>query len=229
VFKKSLQNMPGTIDMETAEMIVNNAVKRVLDPESMRDVPMLDREKAVVDAFRGCLERSQAPPRNVTPSTSFATTSRTGIGGPSTFLVSTPLSSGPAAPLTTTASALNSTGAIRPTAPAITTVSSSAGIAQLKGIATTPPTIPTPSNVLTVQATVTDSTAAAITVSKLAAALDFSNGVASPKPPPVETLTPPDTTQKRGIDAVTEVEEPAAKKVILKDAVASVLDKKVEA
>jgi hypothetical protein len=61
VFKKSINK--GEMSEEQAQKIVDYAVKRVLDPESMVDVPYLDKEEPVIAAFRSCIEKSQVPPR----------------------------------------------------------------------------------------------------------------------------------------------------------------------
>jgi hypothetical protein len=64
VFRRSCLENGGPVDEAMAEKLASNAVNRVLDPESMRDVPLMDREQSVIDAFRGALEKSQAPPES---------------------------------------------------------------------------------------------------------------------------------------------------------------------
>ncbi|KIW02718.1 uncharacterized protein PV09_06152 [Verruconis gallopava] len=51
-----------------AESIVTNAIKRVLEPETMIGVPKDTQEENVMRAFEGILVQSQGPPRQLTPS-----------------------------------------------------------------------------------------------------------------------------------------------------------------
>jgi Forkhead domain/FHA domain len=216
VFKKSLPSKGGPIDMDTAEKIVNNAVKRVLEPETMRDVPMLDREQSVVDAFRSCLERSQAPPRSVAAPTSFSTTPRPGVNGSSGLRVSTSLSN-----------SSSSSPIPRPNGSTVDSVSNSNTHNSAASIRPQSSKLAIPSGAtVTVKPASGSAVAVTTAINGGAALLNASERVESPKPPAVEAITPPDTSQKRGIDSVADAEESAAKKVILKDAVASLLGKK---
>jgi len=51
-----------------AEAIVSNAIKRVLEPDTMTTVPQDPDEEGVCKAFEGILVQSQGPPRQATPS-----------------------------------------------------------------------------------------------------------------------------------------------------------------
>jgi pSer/pThr/pTyr-binding forkhead associated (FHA) protein len=64
VFKRSFHEKNNEFDLGMVERMVNNAVKRVLEPQTMVNVPLLGLEQGVVDAFRGCIERSQPPGRS---------------------------------------------------------------------------------------------------------------------------------------------------------------------
>jgi hypothetical protein len=230
VFKKSLPSKGGPIDMDTAEKIVNNAVKRVLEPESMRDVPMLDREQSVVDAFRSCLERSQAPPRSVAAPTTFSTTSKPGVNGSSSLRVSTPLSSASSGSTLPRPNGPNVDVAANNNTPNPATLNrqqipnaaiSSGPLATFGGNA------PSPSSG---SAKLASSSTGSVptTVNGGKAVISTPETAESPKPPAVEAITPPDTTQKRGIDSVTDAEESTAKKIIVKDKVTSLLSKRKE-
>jgi hypothetical protein len=51
-----------------AEAIVSNAIKRVLEPDMMTNVPAEPDEEGVARAFESILVQSQGPPRQATPS-----------------------------------------------------------------------------------------------------------------------------------------------------------------
>jgi Forkhead domain/FHA domain len=243
VFIKSLPNRNDQgeppISPEAARQIVDNAVERVLDPDKMKDKPMLDsREQAVVDAFRGCIERSQ--PRASNNAIAFSTTSRTGINGTSAPRVASPLGNNPSASSSlqprsngpTMAGAVNRGNTIAPTQLRSSTsngaATSSLAMTQAASIKPATPT----------------ATAAPTSADPSVGSRVHATTVASPKPPAVEAITPPDTTQKhssntandvrsgatrkRSVSAIAEPEESAAKKAVLKDAVTSILTKDEE-
>ena len=193
VFKKSFQDNRKAIDMAAADRIVNNAVKRVLEPHTMVNVPPEDSEQSVVDAFRRCLERSQGPPRQALPATTplvqmGTATSRStppgGLGILTDTLVgaSIPRSTTPPDPVQSTTSA--------PTTAA--TASSSSAPPKANELHTL-----------------------------LAEQLSSANGRSSPQRPAVEPLTPPAgparttplTIPKRTIDEVEQPEVSASKKL----------------
>jgi Forkhead domain/FHA domain len=56
----------GGMDQTSAARIVDNAIKRVLEPETMVGVPIEKNEYHVATAFESCLEKSQGPRRKLT-------------------------------------------------------------------------------------------------------------------------------------------------------------------
>jgi hypothetical protein len=56
VFKRSFHEKNPDFDMVMVDRIVNHAVKRVLEPQTMVNVPLLGLEQGAADAFRSCIE-----------------------------------------------------------------------------------------------------------------------------------------------------------------------------
>jgi hypothetical protein len=53
-----LANTNNKEDHESAQRLVNNAIERVMNPESLAHVPISEREQSVIDAFKLCLSQS---------------------------------------------------------------------------------------------------------------------------------------------------------------------------
>jgi hypothetical protein len=126
VFKRSFHEKNTEFDLVMVERMVNNAVKRVLEPQTMVNVPLLGLEQGVVDAFRGCIERSQPPGR------SFSLLSpRTGLTGTSAQPLIAPPSSATAA----SAGAAAGAAAARSTTPPspIAVIAAAPAAAEAKG------------------------------------------------------------------------------------------------
>ncbi|KAF2399656.1 hypothetical protein EJ06DRAFT_531180 [Trichodelitschia bisporula] len=101
VFISTIKNQNRTIDHDAAARVVNNAIRRVLDPDAMANTPPEKEELAVASQFEKCLIQSQGPPRQTAPIGAPANSSNMSNGTASTSnptpLLSPPIAAAAAA------------------------------------------------------------------------------------------------------------------------------------